>query len=320
MTVNVALEDVPWAILEMVKARIMANRRRLLEEDQTDAATQPVQTLQSIDARGNRWGEEEPAATLIYVVQDVVQDDNQIVIWWPTFSPAIGIARPSRTEVPGEFSGDDAYESADNLWLINPVEGEGSRFVAWQFAFNKFGIGTGDFTLEFYAKIDAIVPNLEALSFGAYNASIYYKSFDDRSESVSLTQERLSLLAAPETYQTTAGDFIEGVPEEETRFAREYRVDVAGSTVPTDQLSHCSLQRINGVLYVHFNGTPGAESFNLLGDQVINYGQDQLFLELTLTNANNGLVYAGQCRITKSALYGTGTYTPPTDPFYDPTQ
>jgi hypothetical protein len=48
----------------MVKARIMANRRRLLEEDQTDAATQPVQTLQSIDARGNRWGEEEPAGVL----------------------------------------------------------------------------------------------------------------------------------------------------------------------------------------------------------------------------------------------------------------
>ena len=66
MSVNVALEDVPWAILEMVKARIMRNRRDLeLSEDvQEQTTTKPVTALQSIGARGKRWGEEEPAATL----------------------------------------------------------------------------------------------------------------------------------------------------------------------------------------------------------------------------------------------------------------
>lgn len=318
MTVNVALEDVPWAILEMVKARIMRNRRNLeqAEDVQEQTATKPVTQIQWIGARGKRWGEEEPAATL-----DVVQGDNQIVIWWPTFSPAIGIARPSQTEVPGAFfdfnSFGDVYETIDDLWVVNPIT-TGSRNIAWQFAFNKFGLGTGNFTIEFYAKIDAMVAG-EGDVFGRHSATIYYKSFDDRSEYVSLIQERGIRAPSAEAYQAAGGDFIEGTPEDEVRLAREYRVDVAGSSVPPSQLSHCSLQRIDGMLYLHFNGTPGSEVFNVLGSQVINYGQNQMFLELGLDNANDGLVYAGQCRITKRALYGTGTYTPPTEPFYEPT-
>jgi hypothetical protein len=321
VTLNVNLEDVPWAILEVVKARIMANRKKLEEAQEQSleaqlAASAERPQYRSIGASTRRRVDPEPGS--VYVVRT---GDDQIVIWWPTLSPAIGIAQPSQTEVPGEFfdfnNYGDVYETVDGLWLVNPIDG-GSRNIAWQFTFNKFGLGTGDFTIEFYAKIDAMVAAADETRVGGCSARVYYKSFEDRSDGISLAQQREKSPSIPETYFAAAGDFIEGTPEDATRLAREYRVDAAGSSVPANQLSHCSLQRINGVLYVHFNGTPGSEVFNVLGSQVINYGQSQMFLELGLSNANEGLVYAGQCRITKRALYGTGTYTPPADPFYDP--
>jgi hypothetical protein len=64
MTLNVNLEDVPWAILEAVRGRIMSNRRRLEEsqQEQQRPALQPKPQFRKFGADGRTWKRPEPAA------------------------------------------------------------------------------------------------------------------------------------------------------------------------------------------------------------------------------------------------------------------
>ena len=71
MTLNVNLEDVPWAILEVVKARIMANRKRLEDAQEQSlqaqlAASAERPQYRSIGASTRRRVDPEPGA--VYVV------------------------------------------------------------------------------------------------------------------------------------------------------------------------------------------------------------------------------------------------------------
>jgi hypothetical protein len=65
MTLNVNLEDVPFAILEAVRGRIMSNRRRLQEnqeQQQQRPALQPKPQFRKFGADGRTWKRPEPAA------------------------------------------------------------------------------------------------------------------------------------------------------------------------------------------------------------------------------------------------------------------
>lgn len=64
MTLNIDLEDVPDAILEAVKARILANRRRLLDqqEQQQRPALQPKPQFRKFGADSKTWKRPQPAA------------------------------------------------------------------------------------------------------------------------------------------------------------------------------------------------------------------------------------------------------------------
>ena len=64
MTLNINLEDVPDAILEAVKARIMANRRRLLDQqDQLrQPPLQPKPQFRKFGADSRSWKRPQPAA------------------------------------------------------------------------------------------------------------------------------------------------------------------------------------------------------------------------------------------------------------------
>jgi hypothetical protein len=66
MTLNVNLEDVPWAILEAVRGRIMSNRRRLEEsqQEQQRPALQPKPQFRKFGADGRTWKRPEPAAVI----------------------------------------------------------------------------------------------------------------------------------------------------------------------------------------------------------------------------------------------------------------
>lgn len=65
MTLNVNLEDVPFAILEAVRGRIMSNRRRLKdnqEQQQQRPALQPKPQFRKFGADGRTWKRPQPAA------------------------------------------------------------------------------------------------------------------------------------------------------------------------------------------------------------------------------------------------------------------
>lgn len=74
MTLNVNLEDVPWAILEAVRGRIMSNRRRLEEsqQEQQRPALQPKPQFRKFGADGRTWKRPEPAAVLDLKKQTVI--------------------------------------------------------------------------------------------------------------------------------------------------------------------------------------------------------------------------------------------------------
>lgn len=64
MTLNIDLEDVPDAILEAVKARIMANRRRLLDREELlrQPPLQPKPQFRKFGADSKTWKRPQPAA------------------------------------------------------------------------------------------------------------------------------------------------------------------------------------------------------------------------------------------------------------------
>lgn len=64
MTLNIDLEDVPDAILEAVKARIMANRRRLIDnqDQRLSPALRPGPQIRKQGADSRTWRRAEPAA------------------------------------------------------------------------------------------------------------------------------------------------------------------------------------------------------------------------------------------------------------------
>jgi len=68
MTLNIDLEDVPDAILEAVKARIMANRRRLLDRQELlrQPPLQPKPQSRKFGADSKTWKRPEPAAVANY--------------------------------------------------------------------------------------------------------------------------------------------------------------------------------------------------------------------------------------------------------------
>lgn len=65
MTLNVSLDEVPFAILETVKARILANRRRLQDQQRPRPSLRPRPQFTRIGASSKAWRLPRPAATVM---------------------------------------------------------------------------------------------------------------------------------------------------------------------------------------------------------------------------------------------------------------
>ena len=314
MTLNLALEDVPWAILELVKARILRNRMKLLdqmEQQEPPQTLKPLNQYPSIGARSS-WRRDEPAATL-----DPVDGVSQLIIWYPSTLPALGRVSPGNASVPGvfqEFSFSPGYiteeDNGSNVWVVTPTT-TSSRNILHEFTVDNFAVGTGDFTLEFYARIQE-VDAADGTTFGLVSAFIAPNAEGfNSSDALSLAQQRQVAPPAAENYQLIAA-------ESSGDSSRENLLELPSSEVSPDAYFHCSYQRIGGVPHAHFRGEPVSLTSNDWTAGTVNYGSQQLKIAVALDNGNNGSAFAGQVRLTTRALYGTGTYTPPTEPFYDP--
>ena len=332
MTLNVNLEDVPWAILEVVKARIMANRKKLEEAQEQSleaqlAASAERPQYRSIGASTRRRVDPEPGA--VYVVSKGVES-QEIIIWFPTTAPALGHRVPAAADVDGRFRnisdivppGSELNSlyltdevNGSNVWFTegNPP-GSNSTNLTWEFEVPAFGIGSGDFTLEFYANIPGSTRDESRGDVVAYILADQDGAFTFPGDALSLRQARFGRIEdGGERFLIDSFEAFDGA-------YREYALSQSGSAVSGSEYFHASLQRINGVLYTHFRGElvdeMTADDWN---GATVNYGTDRLLLVIALVNANGNPVYSGQVRATNRARYGAAPYTPPTDPFYDPT-
>jgi hypothetical protein len=165
MTLNVNLEDVPWAILEAVRGRIMSNRRRLQEsqdQQQQRPALQPKPQFRKFGADGRTWKRPEPAATP-YLDKALEITGCQI-----NFNPSQGFieirarnaSAPTRFELyeqedngfpelsegfVGEWEGSNYQEDGDQTFLAKYVSGgiggsiaEGGGYVVLPYLANLF--------------------------------------------------------------------------------------------------------------------------------------------------------------------------------------
>lgn len=296
MTVNVALEDVPWAILEMVKARIMANRLKLeqAEDVQEESATKPVSKLQSIGARGKRWGEEEPAATL-----DVARGPG-LVIWYPgTGSPRVTTSGLSVVGVPG-FSdelGEGMFYEVVSFRGQNALTNSGTFFntpPSWELDLSSTETEflTDAFTVEWFQRIepfDFYSPGINmVLSLGPDS------SFAVLSDNGSAGAEDPPIIVRP-----TVNNVI---LDEDRYFSNDVSV-----------FAHVAIQRISGNrVTLHYEGTKIYES------SVGSIGDKLNLLRFQTLNSNAGKTAISQIRVSNSAIYGDGIFSPPSGVFFTP--
>lgn len=83
MSLNIDLEDVPFAILEAVKARILANRRKLQDQQQRPRPSlRPRPQFAKIGATSKIWRLPKPAA--------MVEDDSRVLlVTWSGIQPVL---------------------------------------------------------------------------------------------------------------------------------------------------------------------------------------------------------------------------------------
>jgi hypothetical protein len=297
VTLNVNLEDVPWEILEAVKARIMANRRKLeQEESNTRESLRPRPQYAKFGATSRSYRRPEPAAVAQH-------SKKELVIYWPQDPPGLGITTPGKRIVTPVYGDQTSAEFVYDTELFGPVNSlRTSQPVQWIFDVGSLGIGTGNYTLEFYGRVD---DNCQV-------DILMGEPSDGNRASTRLVQTRRNFLTINDFQVTGSEDAIDSLS------FHELSLD---SNLPPIDYYHCSIQRIRGIIHVHFKGqpierdiqdTPTLSSPNRYGPttklEVYAYGD--------ISNDNSVLV--GQVRLSTSALYGAGSYTPPATQFYTP--
>jgi hypothetical protein len=192
-------------------------------------------------------------------------------------------------------------------------EAEASYSHDWQIEIPDETL-SGDFTIEFWARAAVVSPPLG--SVGSAGVSVQ----TDNGFGLSMSH-----LAQWDDYENS------GTPEENNQIDFRLIQDTnSGSTFNRARVyesfgssvqgwKHACFQRINGQNVFHYDGdplvltqtdgtmpTPGLIPLNAVLD----------FVAFNAEPSTNSAI--GQIRISNSALYGTGSFTPPTEAFYVP--
>lgn len=157
--VNLALEDVPFAILEVVKARILANRRRLgvgQGEQKPPPSLKPRPQLRKFGASSKNYRRPEPAAT-------GGGSAYHSIFWYAYDDP--GGAAPIRVKL---FSGDATSSEEISFSTVSEDPFPGSQ--------NRFGYSNYliDFSLLPIDKDSLVV----VLSFASLTGDVNFKMQD----------------------------------------------------------------------------------------------------------------------------------------------
>lgn len=168
MTLNIDLEDVPFAILETVKARIMANRRRLQRDQQRPRPSlrpRPQFVKQGASSKG--WRLQKTAA--------VVLGDGALIISWNA-----GLPIPSQSDFTliNEFNSNLVKDPNPLVNGIPALGGPGQGGVGfdinsindswglWYVLSSIQPTTTSDFSLESYIQHASVGRGLSLLNIG----------------------------------------------------------------------------------------------------------------------------------------------------------
>jgi hypothetical protein len=183
VTLNINLEEVPFAILEAVKARILANRRRLQQDQQRPRPSlRPRPQFVKIGASSKTWRLPKPAA----IPED---SGRKIGVAWFGYKVSGGAALSYDWEVrSGDYSirlqGTTGYVQPINEgvpganYFIIPVGGDAGIVVPCLYAFQTEALA---FVAAFLvgsstAKQIAVPPSLQSLLSGLQTNDLFYSS------------------------------------------------------------------------------------------------------------------------------------------------
>lgn len=247
MTLNIDLEDVPFAILEAVKARILANRRRLQQDQQRPRPSlRPRPQFVKIGASSKAWRLPKPAA--------LVLDGSVILITWRTVSPILNDSSLAEIDLVESEEAVPTLMNGVSAIAIGPGVGAGTDF-RYSFFVNNSAIPRGNFTAEFYAEhITWPPPNPGSNSTFA---RISISEFD--SGSGKFTQALMSTQLFPQkTFDGTLGQYFNAIYSAASQDSDVNSGRFSPSTASV--LFHMCIQRINGRYYFYVSGKLKLES------------------------------------------------------------
>lgn len=147
MTLNIDLEEVPFAILEAVKARILANRRRLQQDQQRPRPSlrpKPQSIKQGASSKG--WRLPKQAAMVLE------ESGRVLLVTWNGIQPVLSDVDAVRLV---QIISPSSVSTTITAGATVPAHGvPGALYSFWRYRIvNSRITGTSDFTLEAWVQL-----------------------------------------------------------------------------------------------------------------------------------------------------------------------
>jgi hypothetical protein len=240
---------------------------------------------------------------------------EELVIWYDEEDAQVFPAG-AVTLVKNTAQGD--YETTTHLGELAfaPQEGdaENSYNHSWQFEIPDEMV-SDNFTIEFWARAAIVSPPLG--SVGSSGVLVQSDNGFGLNMSHSAQWDDFENPGTPEENNQIDFRLIQDTNSGST-FNRARVYESFGSSV--QGWKHACFQRINGQNVFHYDGGPLAliqTDGTMPTPGIIPLNAVFSFSAFNAEPFTNSAI--GQIRISNSALYGTGTFTPPTEAFYVPT-
>lgn len=262
MTLNIDLEDVPFAILEAVKARILRNRRLLdlYNQQNPQPSLRPRPQFAKIGANSRSWRLPKTAAMAL-------GGDGSLIIAWRGNTPVINDARAIQNPPPYENEEAVTNHVASTINGVPATASAGTSFAAAVaiYEVKNHPRGLSDFTFESWGQCGSGGLGGGGISGGSTGGSSddepvgagSYIQIEWGDQTSGSTQQRVTLIAS----YYPQGSYLEGELVTLPGFyigtggldSVEFKIEQV--TANPREPYHVCIQRINGTYYYYVNGT-----------------------------------------------------------------
>jgi hypothetical protein len=225
---------------------------------------------------------------------------NELVIYYPDTAPPLAtIEGVTIEEIANDVWSTFSFQGVNALEIPSNSSGNTTWWII-DFASESFNTELGSLTVEFFARIGTNATNDNNNKTSGWLAQLRNSN---ESERVAVIGE----FDADPFYRILAVNDSEVYPEGADFYT--YQQSVTSEAAAT--MKHFSLQLIEGAqIIAHFDGTKVYDSSRTVSPM------RYLFFYIFANEVSGTAI--SQIRITKSARYGTGNFTPPSTAFYVP--